>query len=432
MITMKQRNPAILAVVSLALTACGGGGSSTPAAPVITSQPASASVITDDQATFTVGATGTALNYQWKRNGAVIAGATGPSYTTPAAGYNDNGAQYTVVISNSGGSVTSSPAQLTLKLSANQQAFEDMILAPAAGSYGLGWNLNYSGAEVSGTNYAYSDSLVMTASPLASGPYTGQQSAPHNLTSTLALVTPGPTRILKNGVILVVPNTQSSVRVSYVGSDVRVDSLAADNSTVAYSLLRSNYETVALTGTMATTAPDLAHWYNSFFSNPAILNATAAWAAGASYIKFTQTSLGDRYTAYDCAAATVDANITPCYSGTTLSAALTSGIASASDGVTYHLGDGTLGTVGGVQVWVANAARPQSATLTTTVQYRFYFQLNGNVYTGALTRDGALQGGSYWVSNPGGATVTDRLTFLPFYIRMNKAAHDSLAAAMAI
>ena len=29
-------------------------------------------------------------------------------------------------------------------------------------------------------------------------------------------------------------------------------------------------------------------------------------------------------------------------------------------------------------------------------------------------------------------TVTDRLTFLPFHIRMNKAARDSLATAMKI
>ena len=64
--------------------------------------------------------------------------------------------------------------------------------------------------------------------------------------------------------------------------------------------------------------------------------------------------------------------------------------------------------------------------------HRIYFELNGNVYTGSLTKDGAPMGGGYYVSNPGGATVTDRLTFLPFYIRMNKAAHDSLAAAMAI
>lgn len=43
-----------------------------------------------------------------------------------------------------------------------------------------------------------------------------------------------------------------------------------------------------------------------------------------------------------------------------------------------------------------------------------------------------MLGGSYYVSNPGGATPTDRLTFLPFNLRMNKAARDSVAAAMAI
>jgi hypothetical protein len=54
------------------------------------------------------------------------------------------------------------------------------------------------------------------------------------------------------------------------------------------------------------------------------------------------------------------------------------------------------------------------------------------VGTGALIRDGAALGGSYYVSNPGGATVEERLTFLPYQIRMNKAARDSLAAAMAL
>ena len=43
-----------------------------------------------------------------------------------------------------------------------------------------------------------------------------------------------------------------------------------------------------------------------------------------------------------------------------------------------------------------------------------------------------MLGGSYYVSNPGGATPTDRLTFLPFNLRINKAARDSVAAAMAI
>jgi len=73
-----------------------------------------------------------------------------------------------------------------------------------------------------------------------------------------------------------------------------------------------------------------------------------------------------------------------------------------------------------------------SGTLSSAAQYRVYFELNGNVYTGALIQDGTLLGGSYYISNPGGATVTERLTFLPFQIRMNKAARDSVAAAMAI
>jgi hypothetical protein len=49
-----------------------------------------------------------------------------------------------------------------------------------------------------------------------------------------------------------------------------------------------------------------------------------------------------------------------------------------------------------------------------------------------VIKDGAQLGGSYYVSNPSGATVTDRVTFLDFQIRMNKAARDSIAAAMQI
>ncbi len=72
---------------------------------------------------------------------------------------------------------------------------------------------------------------MLTASPLTNGPQINAQSAPHNITSTLALPSPGPTRVLKNGVVLVVPATAGSNKVSYVNSDVRVDSLAADNTT---------------------------------------------------------------------------------------------------------------------------------------------------------------------------------------------------------
>jgi hypothetical protein len=93
----------------------------TPAsvAPTITTQPASQTVTAGLSASFSVVATGTSpLSYQWSKNGAVMSGATSPSYTTPATTSSDNGAQFTVVVSNSVGSVTSSAATLTVNAAA--------------------------------------------------------------------------------------------------------------------------------------------------------------------------------------------------------------------------------------------------------------------------------------------------------------------------
>ena len=418
---------------TMVLSGCGGGGGGdAPSPPTITTQAQSQSVSTDATATFSVTAAGTGVTYQWQKDGVAIAGATGSTYTTPPASYSDSGAAYTVVVSNAGGSVTSTAAQLNLKLSTNQLAFEDLILVPSAGSHHLTWNLNFSGPETSGVNYAWSDFSTLALSPLTKGPQKTTQSAPVNMTSTLALTLAGPTRVLKNGAILVVPATQSSTIASYVGDDVRVDYLAEDNATVAWSQMRTGYSTVSLTGVLAGSTDDFAHYHNSFYSNSAILNPAATYQAGAAYVKYTAIVKGDRYTAFDCAGATTDANITPCRTGMTLVAALTAGITSVSDSVTYMLSDGVVSTVGGVPVWVATATRPVAATLSSTPQYRAYFELNGNVYAAVLLKDGAVLGASYYVSNPDGATVTDRLTFLPFNLRMNKAARDSVAAALTI
>ena len=86
-----------------------------PTAPKITTQPASQSVQAGQSATFSVVATGTApLNYQWRRNGTAIAGATSALYKTPATTSADNGAVYSVVVSNTLGSITSGNATLTV------------------------------------------------------------------------------------------------------------------------------------------------------------------------------------------------------------------------------------------------------------------------------------------------------------------------------
>ena len=79
------------------------------ASPSITNQPVSQTVCSPNAATFTVGASGAApLTYQWRLNGVNLPGATGSSYVTNVAG------NYTVVVANSCGSVTSVVATLTV------------------------------------------------------------------------------------------------------------------------------------------------------------------------------------------------------------------------------------------------------------------------------------------------------------------------------
>jgi hypothetical protein len=84
--------------------------------PTITSQPQDKTVSIGKSVKFTVTATGTkTLTYQWMKNGVNIAGATKASYTIPPASSEDNGALFSVVVTNSYGSATSTSAKLTVK-----------------------------------------------------------------------------------------------------------------------------------------------------------------------------------------------------------------------------------------------------------------------------------------------------------------------------
>jgi hypothetical protein len=84
-------------------------------APSITTQPANQTVTVGQSATFSVLATGSGtLSYQWRKNGTAITGANASSYTTPATTSTDSGSTFSVVVSNSAGSVTSNNAMLTV------------------------------------------------------------------------------------------------------------------------------------------------------------------------------------------------------------------------------------------------------------------------------------------------------------------------------
>lgn len=82
--------------------------------PSITTQPLGATVTAGTSVSFTVAATGTdPLTYQWQLNGAAIAGATGTTYNIASASAAQAG-NYTVLVSNPAGSVTSNTATLTV------------------------------------------------------------------------------------------------------------------------------------------------------------------------------------------------------------------------------------------------------------------------------------------------------------------------------
>lgn len=113
----------------------GSGG----AAPTITTQPQSQTVTVNANVTFSVAASGTpSPTFQWTRNGANIAGATGASLNLPAVQLADAGA-YAVIVTNAGGSVTSATATLIVNPAGGGGAAPAIIAPPlgftaAAGS----------------------------------------------------------------------------------------------------------------------------------------------------------------------------------------------------------------------------------------------------------------------------------------------------------
>ncbi len=83
-------------------------------APVIVAQPASAYATSRSAVSFSVEAIGVApMNYQWRKDGAPIAGATSATLTLPAIDRAAAGL-YSVTITNARGTVTSQPAALSV------------------------------------------------------------------------------------------------------------------------------------------------------------------------------------------------------------------------------------------------------------------------------------------------------------------------------
>ena len=150
------------------------GGSNAPVAPVINTQPQNQTVAVGATANFNVAASGTApLAYQWRFNGTNISGAQTNLYSLPNAQTTNNGS-YTIVITNSVGSITSSIATLTVSNVAPTITTNPAALAvftgetaafsvTAAGTAPLAYQWRFNGTNINAaTNEDYTFNNVQT------------------------------------------------------------------------------------------------------------------------------------------------------------------------------------------------------------------------------------------------------------------------------
>lgn len=115
--------------------------------PKLTAQPQSQSVTAGASATFSVTATGSALLYQWRKNGVAIAGATSSTYTILSTQVS-NGGVYSVAVSNSGGTVTSTPVYLGVNVESGASYLKNWTSA-----VGLPTGTTYTSAAFDGSRY---------------------------------------------------------------------------------------------------------------------------------------------------------------------------------------------------------------------------------------------------------------------------------------
>ena len=132
-----------------------GRTSATPAAPAITRQPLGATLRTGGTLGLNVEASGTPdPTYQWRRNNTDIPGATAAALLSPNAPAGD----YTVVVSNASGSVTSATATVALT-----NGFGRQINVSTRGFVGTGEAILITGFVVSGSTAK--DLLIRSVGP---------------------------------------------------------------------------------------------------------------------------------------------------------------------------------------------------------------------------------------------------------------------------
>ena len=223
-------------------------------APIITTQPASRTVQVGSSVSFTVVASGQGtLTYQWRFNGANIAGANTSTYTIASA-QTSNAGNYDVIVSNSGGSTPSSTATLTVTLpppiittqpaSQTVQAGNSVSFSVVASGQGtLNYQWRFNAVNILGANA--STYTIASAQTSNAGNYdvivSNSGGSTPSATATLTVTT-----VISPPVI----TTQPASRTVQAGSSVSFTVVASGQGTLTY---RWRFNGVDIAGATAST-----------------------------------------------------------------------------------------------------------------------------------------------------------------------------------
>ncbi len=273
-------------------------------APQITSQPVSTTVTAGSSVTFTVAAAGSPTpSYQWKKNGSAISGATNASYTIASATSGD-AATYTVVVSNTAGSVTSTGASLTVNsapvftTSPSSQTVTAgasvTFTAAASGSPAPSYQWKLNGANITGaTNASYT---IASASAANAGSYTVVA------TNSVGSVTSGVATLTVTAVTIAPSiTTQPAGLTVSAGNSATFTVVASGTPAPTYQWKKNGADIAGATGATYTianvTSADAANYWvvvtnsaGSVTSGGAILTVNAAPAITSQPVSQTVTS----------------------------------------------------------------------------------------------------------------------------------------------